>query len=94
MTVEIRNENVLVSVEVQEGVEGRTLGTSVLIAAMEAIEHACPETSLVESYCRVDPDVLDVREEDDPILQAYRSHGLCYARHLRVSEEENQRGVQ
>ena len=89
MTVEIRNGNVLVSVEVEEGVEGRTLGASVLIAAMEAIEHACPETSLMEAYCSVDPDVLDVRSDDDPILQAYRNHGLCYTRYLKVTEEEN-----
>ncbi len=68
--------------------EGQAFAESLLITAMCAMEHACPEAETTENYCHVDPYVLDVRDDSNPIWQAYKKFYRCYHYHLKTTEED------
>ena len=69
MIISLRQDNLTVAVELREdGFDKFVSCEDVLIAAYDIISRAFSEQAMVKAYYRTNPDTMDLREKDDPIL--------------------------
>lgn len=85
MVLSIKNENLTVSVEIQENDERFTQPELLLKAALEAIG-CIIGGGTVDAYYHLDPDTLELRDEEDHIWAAYSKYKLLYHEHLTEKE--------
>ena len=85
MVLSIKNMGLTVSVEIQEDDARFTQSELLLKAALEAIG-CIIGGGTVDAYYHLDPDTLELRDEDDPIWQTYSKYKLLYHEHLTEKE--------
>ena len=70
MVISIKNDNLTVSVELEEnGLEKAVSCEELLIAAYDIIGRVFSDESVIKAYYRTNPDTMDLRDEDDPVLK-------------------------
>lgn len=88
MILSIQDGDLTVSVKVCDPEEGMTLSECMLIAALKACECFASSDETIRAYYHVDPDIRDLRDEEDELWSLFRKYGIAFHFHIKENQAD------
>lgn len=86
MKITINDGAMTISMDLKESKITETTCEEAIIATLDILSRIYDDKTVIDAYYNVNPDTLNLREEDDALLNLYKKYELDVNEHIQEKE--------